>query len=221
MTASALTRLSDAERAANARFLPAEKRLEHLVTRVLVRTALGERLGVEPASLRFVEGPHGRPLLAPPHTLRFNVTHTPGFVGVMVSDTFEVGCDVEALSRAPTLLRLAPTVFAPAEREALFALPEAEQPERAVRLWTLKESYIKARGLGLAMPLDQFAFRFEAGRLVRLEVTETWGCDGAQWDFETTVLDGYVVSTAVERGAPAVAHHEVRLSSDFARRVGA
>lgn len=210
-TPEGLALLDDGERAARARFLVERKRHEHLVTRVLVRTVLGARLGVAPASLRFVENAHGRPLLPEPAPLRFNITHTEGWVGVLVSDASEVGCDVEALARAPTLLRLAPTVFAPSELEALRALPEVQQPERAVRLWTLKESYIKARGKGLALPLDQFAFEVTADGAVRLEVAEALGADGARWRFETTVRDGYVISTAVEAGSPVVRHVEVSL----------
>lgn len=213
-TPEALALLDEAERAANARFLVDRKRHEHLVTRVLVRTVLGERLGVAPASLRFVENPHGRPLLDPPAALHFNITHTEGWVGVLLSAEGEVGCDVEALARAPTLLRLSPTVFAEAELAALRALPEAEQPERAVRLWTLKESYIKARGKGLALSLQGFAFHFDAGGAVRLEVSPALGADGARWAFETTLRDGYVISTAVERLAGAaspVQHREVSL----------
>ena len=210
-TPEALALLDEGERAANARFLVERKRHEHLVTRVLVRTVLGERLGAPPASLRFVENAHGRPLLAPPATLRFNITHTEGWVGVLVSAEHELGCDVEALARAPTLLRLAPTVFADAELAALRALPEAEQPERAVRLWTLKESYIKARGMGLALSLKGFAFRFGAGGAVDLDVTPALGGDGARWRFETTIRDGYVISTAVEQGAAIVEHRRVSL----------
>lgn len=213
-TPAALALLDEGERAANARFLVERKRHEHLVTRVLVRTVLGERLGVPPASLRFVENAHGRPLVPPPATLKFNITHTEGWVGVLVSAEHEVGCDVEALARAPTLLRLAPTVFAEAELAGLRALPEGLRPERAVRLWTLKESYIKARGKGLALSLQGFAFHFDEAGAVQLEVSPALGADGHRWSFETTIRDGFVISTAVERQAGAaspVQHREVLL----------
>ena len=52
--------------------------------------------------------------------------------------------------------------FSPTEVAALGALPEAARPDRFFDYWTLKESYIKARGLGLQLPLDQFSFHLPA-----------------------------------------------------------
>lgn len=70
------------------------------------------------------------------------------------------GLTQEQLARAPDLLALAPTVFAPQEQSDLAALPANEQARRAVVLWTLKESYIKARGMGMALPLEWLCLSF-------------------------------------------------------------
>ncbi len=72
----------------------------------------------------------------------------------------EVGVDVEAFSRAEEIVPLAPKVFSLAEQEQLNALPAAERPHRALSLWTLKEAYIKARGMGLSLPLRGISFLF-------------------------------------------------------------
>lgn len=191
-----LALLDDAERARHRRFLPAEKRHEFLVTRVLVRTVLGEVLGVAPQAVSFTENPWGRPELSGHGDLRFNVTHTEGLVMVIVSTEHEVGVDTERLSRAPALLALAPTVFAPRELRDLGELPPALRPERAVTLWTLKESYIKARGMGLALALDGFAFRFK-DRGVGLEVDPALGDDGSLWQFCTLTLGEHRLSAAI------------------------
>jgi 4'-phosphopantetheinyl transferase len=60
-------------------------------------------------------------------------------------------------------LALVDQFFAPSEVSALRALPEPLQPSRFLALWTLKEAYVKARGLGLSIPLDQFGFEFAEG----------------------------------------------------------
>jgi 4'-phosphopantetheinyl transferase len=196
----ALALLNPEELAKYHRFIPALKRHEYLVTRVMVRTLLGEALGIAPEDVHFLQNEWGRPDLPPPAPLRFNVSHTPGLVVCLVSRSHEVGVDTELLSRAPRLLALAPKVFAARERAELSALPPGAQEARAVRLWTLKESYIKARGMGLLLPLQAFAFRFEADR-VRLEVEPKLQDDGERWQFQSLTLGAHLVSTAIARPA--------------------
>jgi 4'-phosphopantetheinyl transferase len=209
---AALALLTAEERAQHLRFIPPRKRHEYLVTRVLVRTILGEALGIPPAEVQFTQNAWGRPELIQPTTLRFNVTHTEGLIALIISDEHDVGVDTELLSRAPKLLELGPHVFAPKELSDLAALPADQRAHRAVTLWTLKESYIKARGLGLALSLEGFAFRFDP---FRLEVEPALSDDGAGWQFETTTLGPHLVSTAL-RHFPServvIKHSEARLT---------
>jgi 4'-phosphopantetheinyl transferase len=160
-----LALLSEAEHAQQQRFIPPKKRHEYLVTRVLVRTVLGRALGVAPQTLKFTANEWGRPALWPPAPLHFNVSHTDGLVVCMVSPNPEMGVDTEQLARAPDLLALAPTVFAPQEQSDLAALPANEQARRAVVLWTLKESYIKGpwHGHGAATGWLRLSFRRGSG----------------------------------------------------------
>ena len=210
---AALALLNDGERAQHQRYIPPAKRHEYLATRVLVRTVLGEALGMAPQELQFVHNEWGCPALAPDSSsapIHFNISHTDGLVVCLVSTDYRVGVDTELLARAPTLLALAPRVFAPAELSDLDALPEDERAQRAVRLWTLKESYIKARGMGLALALDGFAFRFGEGG-VRLEVTAALDDHGSRWQFQTRTLGSHLISTAI--GLPG---HQRHVESELA-----
>jgi 4'-phosphopantetheinyl transferase len=196
---AALALLNAEERQQQQRYIPPAKRHEYLVTRVLVRSVLGEALGIAPAALQFVHNEWGRPALAPGSSsvpLHFNISHTEGLVVCLVSTTPEGGVDTELLSRAPRLLALAPNVFAPKELSDLAALSVDQQAQRAVHLWTLKESYIKARGMGLALPLDGFAFHF-AGERISLEVEPALQDDGERWQFQTQMLGTHCVTTAI------------------------
>ena len=166
---------------------------------MLARTVLGKKLGVPPESLRFTTNQWGRPELAGGPC--FNLTHTEGLVMLLISEGSEVGIDTERISRAPRLLALAPNVFAPRELSDLAALPEAERAQRALTLWTLKESYIKARGMGLALALDGFAFSFE-GQTTRLEVEPRLNDDGARWQFQTWTQGEHLISAALPADAP-------------------
>ena len=184
--------LNAEERAQQQRFIPPAKRHEYLVTRILVRTVLGEALGVAPETLQFTRNEWGRPALFPPAPIHFNISHTEGLIVCLVSTEHEVGVDTEQLARAPALLALAPRVFAPQELSDLAALPLEAQAPRALLLWTLKESYLKARGRGLSLPLDGFAFRFAGG--IRLEVEPALEDDGTLWQFQTQTLGQHLIS---------------------------
>lgn len=136
-----------------------------LASRSLQRRALSACADLPPRAWRFVAGPHGRPEIEAPSIaprLRFNVANTRGLVACAVTVDRDVGLDVEPWrDDAPD--DLVQQCFALAEREALVALPVASRPRRFVELWTLKEAYIKARGLGLELPLEQITFTLDDG----------------------------------------------------------
>jgi 4'-phosphopantetheinyl transferase len=68
-------------------------------------------------------------------------------------------------------------------------------------LWTLKESYIKARGMGLAIPLDKFAFVFGGAEQVRLEVDESLNDREDRWQFCLLDHAGHRIAVMAERRA--------------------
>ena len=71
----------------------------------------------------------------------------------------EVGIDVEHLGRQETNTDIAERFFAPEEVTELISQPQDKQRIRFLEYWTLKESYIKAIGMGLSCPLESFAFQ--------------------------------------------------------------
>ena len=195
-SAEALALMAPDESVRQKRFIFPEHRHEFLATRVLVRRVLGSYLDVPPGTLRFEQNEHGRPALVEPRSsLRFNLSNTPGLVVCLVSAHHEVGVDTELRTRSPSIVDIASTVFAADELRELLALEGDAKAERAVRLWTLKEAYIKARGMGLALPLEKFAFRFGAD--VRIDIDPSLGDDATKWQFRTLALGPHVVSTAI------------------------
>ncbi len=156
-----LALLDPEERTRNARFMVEPPRRLHLAARVLVRETLSHYRAVDPRDWRFGRNAYGRPHVeAPEHgrTLHFNLSHTDGLVALAVSEAPDIGVDVEMVARRLDCDRLAPRVFAPAELEAYARLAAGERRSAFFVLWTLKEAYIKARGMGLSLPLDGFAF---------------------------------------------------------------
>jgi 4'-phosphopantetheinyl transferase len=195
--------LTDDEREKTDRFRFARDRHACLVTRVLVRATLSRYCDVPPARWRFRTTDHGRPeIVSPPSKIRFNLSHTKGLVVCLVSLDREVGVDVESLDRATRWGDLAERFFAPREAAALRRLEASEGPTRFLEYWTLKESYIKARGLGLAIPLTGFSFDLpaQAPDDIRIRFTPAVDDDAARWQFTLGRFGGdHLVATAVER----------------------
>jgi 4'-phosphopantetheinyl transferase len=192
--------LNDEERARVARFKFERHRLESLATRALVRTALSRHRPVAPQDWRFKLNPQGKPAVDPACGLSFNLSNSVGLVVCLVAEAeSEVGVDVESYERAKQIMELVPKVFSPREQEQLAALAEGEKLDRALSLWTLKESYIKARGLGLMVPLDKFSFVFGGAEGIRVEIDPSLGDDAARWRFCQLDHAGHRIAVMVDR----------------------
>lgn len=149
------------ELAQQERLRRAAQRREFLLGRALARCALSRHAPVRPEDWRFERDRQGRPeIMAPaaPTGLRFNLSHTEGLIACAVAKERDVGIDAECLLARESGESIAEQFFSPREVAALRALPAAEQHDRFFDLWTLKEAYLKARGVGLGVPLDAFSF---------------------------------------------------------------
>lgn len=82
----------------------------------------------------------------------------------------ELGVDIERCRQTTNIYPILNHYFTNEESEALLALPNDKQRERFFDLWTLKESYIKAKGLGLALSLKSFSFDFSAIKKKKLDL---------------------------------------------------
>lgn len=174
-------------------------RHQQRITRALARHALSYYLpAVPPADWRFEAGELGRPSVArdmpdQARQLNFNLAHTEGLVVMAVGSMPGLGVDVERIS-ATVPLEVARRYFSTREISALDSLPAADQPRRFQRLWTLKESYLKAVGTGISGGLGGMTFHFEPGgvRFERDGDEDAW-----RWQFrEITVDDEHLVAVA-------------------------
>jgi 4'-phosphopantetheinyl transferase len=156
-----------------------------LATRALVRTVLSNYSTVSPADWRFTTSEHGKPLICAPvvtPSIHFNLANTPGLVVCVVSIAHEpVGVDAERTDREVETVGLADRYFTRSEASILRALPVSERPGGFFAYWTLKESYIKARGLGLTLPTDRFSFLI--GEEIKVVFDTGFADDAVSWRF--------------------------------------
>ena len=209
--------LSAEERAQEQKFHFAEDAHRFLLTRALVRTVLSRYVDMAPAQWAFGKNASGKPFVSNTHAaaaqLQFNVSHTKGLVVLGVSTDAALGVDAECVGgrserMAPmALMELAEATFSATELQAfsLFAglATQQQQEERFFQHWTLKESYTKARGLGLAIPLKRVGFAFLPPRRVQLSLdaalkdrADAWNV----WQFRPTA-EHWVAVCAERRGA--------------------
>jgi 4'-phosphopantetheinyl transferase len=201
--------LSPEEDARYRRFAFARNRQQFLVGRALVRTTLSRYAGVPPAAWVFAASGHGKPEIAAPADfagLRFNLSHTDGLVACAVTAGREVGVDVEDMSRREVSASLARYCLSAAELAHWEGLSDGERREVFFDYWTLKEAYIKARGLGLSVPLHDFSFRFRVDGPPAISFASGFGDDPAGWHFSQFQRSGATGLTLVIREiVPALA----------------
>lgn len=148
--------LSDCERTRYERFRVDRDRHEYAVAHALLRTTLSEFGGLPPHAWRFDTGPNGKAAVAPvvcPSPLSFNLSHTHGLVACLVSSSpggVDVGVDVERITRSADWRGIAGRYFSTAEILQIDRALDRERPTRFFELWTLKEAFIKAVGVGLS-----------------------------------------------------------------------
>ncbi len=158
------------EQARAARKLDEEDRRLFVAARALVRVALSFLDPCPAASWRFRYDARGKPAVIPSPgvpDLRFSVSHTRGLVVCAVIVGRDIGCDAEALSRPALTPETLELCFTASERETLESCAPSERHARSLRLFTLKEAYVKARGLGLALDLQSFEVGLSPPALLR------------------------------------------------------
>jgi 4'-phosphopantetheinyl transferase len=194
--------LNPAERAKHDRYRFEKRRNASLVTRALVRTTLSHYCPeIAPSQWAFVEVSNGRPEIIAgqaPLPLRFNLSRSEGLIVCAVTLGRAIGVDVEFVDPDRNMMAIADRSFAPSERANL----RSGDFDRFYSYWTLKEAYLKARGVGLSVPLNQCAFDFDGPGPIRIAFTSSAADDPAHWQFALLrPTPEHVLALAIERGS--------------------
>ncbi|RFC65082.1 4'-phosphopantetheinyl transferase [Fulvimarina endophytica] len=208
--------LDPAEASRHDRFKVEGARLEFLVGRALLRLRLTAcRPEIAPTDWRFTSNAYGRPAIDWPSTgaeaspLFFNLSHTRGLVALAVAACEDIGVDVETIARGAPDADVARRYFTATEADWIDDAQElSERTERFFALWTLKEAYIKARGMGLALPLDGFGFDCSR-RPPEIAFTQKIDDHASRWRLERRCIgDGHRLALAVPSALKASRYFE-------------
>lgn len=229
--------LSDEEVAQESRFYFAHDRKRYLVTRAMVRMLLSRYAPIAPKHWAFTKNAYGRPAIADAivdaeaqaRGLTFNVSHTRGLIALAVTRGRELGIDVENVSTRAVSLEVAEHFFSASEVAELACVPPERQQDRFFEYWTFKESYIKARGMGLSLPLNRFSFGFPNHNAVSISIDPDLEDRADRWSFwQCRPTSDHLMAICAERhvdGAPTVSmrkftplSHEMPVIAPFLRR---
>jgi 4'-phosphopantetheinyl transferase len=201
--AESLKLLLSAEETARAnRFHFAKDRNHFIVSRGLLRRLLAAYLGVaSSADLSFSYGEKGKPFLAENQqgSINFNLAHSHGMALYAFSHDRELGVDLEFVKDELADEQIAKRFFSTTEVEALQRVPAELSRQAFFNCWTRKEAYIKARGEGLSMPLNEFDVSLAPGEPAALLRNHKDAAEVTRWSMKSVPMEtGYVAALVVE-----------------------
>ncbi|MDD2468815.1 MAG: 4'-phosphopantetheinyl transferase superfamily protein [Desulfobulbus sp.] len=162
--------LSSDEREHRQKFYFEKDRRRYLCTRALERFVLSEYTHVPPEQWHFERNAYWKPEISrsrhpeiPP--LRFNLSHTDGYIACALTLENDIGVDIEQTKRQTDVMGIAAHYFSEDEIKDLRTCSPEQQQRKFFEFWTLKEAYMKARGMGLQIPLDAVTFSRNGGQV--------------------------------------------------------
>jgi len=163
------------------RFMKKADAERSLLSDLLSRIAIMENLKVQNRDIQFIYNKYGKPSLINFPDFHFNLSHSGNWI-VCAIDNKAIGIDIEKIDNID--LDIAKRFFSDKEYFDLMNKPYSHRNSYFFDLWTLKESYIKALGCGLSLPLDSFAFTIEKDTISLDTANEFNQCFFKQYDID-------------------------------------
>lgn len=140
-----------------------DKRQQHGHAHKLLHECLKLRCVKYNDATPITKGKFGKPALAERPDIHYNLSHADGIAACIISD-YECGIDCENVrAYRPNVLR---RVFSENERKMFEYTPENEKDILFFKLWTLKEAYVKAIGVGISYPMNSVEFSFSGDEII-------------------------------------------------------
>ncbi len=149
------------------RFYFEKDRHGYLISHALMRHVLSCYFGIAPNEWVFSRSKKGKPEVTNPQArlVRFNLTHTDGLAACVVTLSDDCGIDAERITNRHNIVGVAKRKFSIVEYEQLKRLTGRKQLEYFFERWILREAYVKARGIGLAFPMQELTFDTSGDRV--------------------------------------------------------
>jgi 4'-phosphopantetheinyl transferase len=192
--------LSHDEQQRCARFACADQRRRYVTARWTLRDLLARYLGCPATAVRFAYNAHGKPSVAHPagSSLHFNLSHSHELAVFAFALDTPVGIDLEHVHPGMPWIPVARRYYSESEIALLQARERRDRLHSFLQIWTFKESYVKARGLGLGGEMHHVCAAADAGG--GLVATAQSEAADMPWSIHRLDLGGdYVAALSVAR----------------------
>ncbi|MCA9471389.1 MAG: 4'-phosphopantetheinyl transferase superfamily protein [Nitrospirales bacterium] len=144
-----------------------------------------------PETLKFAQGPHGKPFLTNPTTpcYQFNVSHSHHHALYAVAVEREVGIDIEYHRRPLELHALIRRICSPAEQMVFSTLSPPEFERCFFACWTRKEAYLKATGKGMSIPLSSITVSLPPSECTTLIHVQGADQESLYWSMDNLFIE--------------------------------
>ena len=159
----------------------------YILGKSILRILVGKYLEQDPKSIEFNYNAYGKPELPDGSGLKFNISHSGDLVLLGFNEIHPIGVDVEKIKIDFDVMEVAANYFSATELRSLRKVPHEDQKRAFYRCWTRKESFIKAKGLGVSFPLDKFSVSIDKDEEAQLIETNWEPNEKDQWQIYSFV----------------------------------
>jgi len=156
------------------------------LTRFMLKKIVYKYLGITITEADIALNDYGKPDLIGRDDFHFNISHSGRWIVIAVDHT-PLGVDIERIQ--PVDYMVAKKFFSDVEYADLMDKHGSERLRYFYDLWTLKESYIKAIGRGLSIPLDSFTIRINNRREISIKTCNNTVKCNSEWFFKQYDFD--------------------------------
>lgn len=139
------------------KFINRENALQMLVADILIRGIVCKKLRIKNNNIVFEINDYGKPFLRGINDFQFNISHSGEWV-LCAYDNTPIGIDIEKVVK-PFDLNIAKCFFPEEEYRDILEKNKEERDRYFFALWTVKESYFKAKGTGLSELMKSITFK--------------------------------------------------------------
>ncbi|MBZ9623629.1 4'-phosphopantetheinyl transferase superfamily protein [Clostridium tagluense] len=154
-----LSLIDDAKKTKINKFKNSDDKIRTLIADILIRSIICNKLQIFNKEIKYEYNIYGKPKLKDNKDFHFSVSHSGNWV-IAIIDNKPIGIDIEQICPI-NYIDIAKISFNYDEYNWLLSQKKQKRLECFYKLWTLKESYIKMTGTGLATPLDSFSILFD------------------------------------------------------------